>query len=157
MDEFTMPAGFDKIWERVCAKNEKFPLPITEGEQLEKFICTERYILALYAKTLEKCQSKERAKLVKLTAKQRQSLKILQVEYFIKNGDIAEQKKPPKLKAQGVLSLLRELHKSEGEIAGEYMTASGVSRGDVAEIYREIAEEKRQRCAEIKAIIRRNM
>lgn len=157
MEELSIPAGFDKIWERVTARTENLPSAVPEISELENFLAKEGYILTAYAKILTVASSRERAQLGKMQASQRDIIRRLQLEYYVQSGDTLTMKQRKIEKSQGILSRLRQQFHDERDLAQQYKTAAEHRRSELANIYLEIADEKILRAMELKAILSRVM
>ena len=137
MDDFSVPAGFGKVWERVTAVCENEEVPLTRNQELEMFIAREKGSIDFYKLMMNSGYFRDKQQtLCRILSDERRHLKNLQMEYFMDTGDtLAEPQADYTENSRDALGMLREAYLAESESARLYAAAAMGRTGDLGELY----------------------
>ncbi|MGI6028566.1 MAG: hypothetical protein ACOX81_04060 [Candidatus Heteroscillospira sp.] len=155
MDEFAIPADFQKIWARVTDREPEQQLPSTPVGELERFINGEVRAIDFYQLLAARCTGRERRTLMHIITDERRHLRLLQLEYFMRTGDSFLPPATVPAARAGVLQTIREAVLTETEAAAAYTAAGKARGGDLGTMYMSFAGDETEHAAMLREMLGR--
>ena len=142
MDEKMLPAGFEQIWARVTDVSDTQETPLTPVQELERFMDGEAGSIAAYRALAASCRGRDRQTVFRILSDERRHMSLLQLEYFMRQGDSYLPAAPSAPPEGNVLTALREAFLAETGAAGAYGTAAERRGGELGALYAAIGEDE---------------